>query len=102
MSVGGAAFPAADREVSLQKGVAFADARSALHSPWQMVLKQNMNMQECGFYITVPKCTRQEKTEHRIDSVCQHKLFVSSFFFFFLFSFFSLVMRNGFILKHYA
>lgn len=87
MSVGGAAFPAADGEVSLLKEVAFADAQSALHSPLQMVLKQNMNMQEWGFYIMLPKCTRQEKTEHRIDSVCQHKLFVSSSFFF-LFSFF--------------
>lgn len=46
-----------------------------------MVPAQNMNMQECGFYM-VPKCSREKKKEHRTDSVCQHKLFVSSFFFF--------------------
>lgn len=46
MSVGGAAFPAAGREVSLQKEVAFAGRQSALPGPWQMVLEQNMNMQE--------------------------------------------------------
>jgi len=83
MSVGGAAFPTADTEVSLQKEVALAGAQSAFPGPWQMVLEQNMNMQECGFYIMLPKCTRQEKTEHRIDSVCQHKLFVSSSLLFF-------------------
>lgn len=96
MSVGGAAFPAADREVSLQKEVAFTGIQSALPSPWQTVLEQNMNMQECGFYIILPKCTRQEKTEHRIDSICQLKLFDSSSFFFF---FFYQVMKNGIILK---
>ena len=44
MSVGGAAFPAADREVSLQKEVAFTGIQSALPGPWQTVLEQNMNM----------------------------------------------------------